>query len=240
MEIHDVKGKLIPEYRVMEGWSYRICRLSPPGTQEATDQELRHHGNETRPVLNRSSATVWPEAAGREALRPPEWVREERLRAATPLHPNDLVWVKLQVEDGSSCERQVKCSTSEPDLKQIIWERLGKPEGPLYLHIENTRGTLEFDFRIVEGWRYVLKRQPLNTLKKNEKERREVSGGEGDQKSATRRMREAHSIANRQGANASGAAGRERKSESRTEARTAAPGISRTSRTTVGLSPRLG
>jgi hypothetical protein len=237
MEVWNTKGKLVPEYRVMEGWSYRIHRLSPPGTQEAADQELRKRGNETRPVLNRSSATAWPDEASREASRPPQWVREESFRAETPRRPNDLVWIKLQLENGPSGERQVKCSTSEPDLKQIMWERLGKPEGPLYLHIEDEKGAAMEKYRIAAGWKYNLRRQPRNPLK-TDKQPKEVRREEGDQKSATRQMREAHIIADKQRANAPGIA--QKKSESSTEARTAAPGTSRTSRMTVGSSPRLG
>jgi hypothetical protein len=237
MDIHDVKGRLIPEYRVMEGWSYRIHRISPPGTQEAADQELRKRGNETRPVLNRSSVTVWDDDASRAVSRPPQWVREESFRAETPRRPNDLVWIKLQKENGPSCERQVKCSTTEPDLKQIMWECLGRPEGPLYLHIEDEKGAVKEMFRIAAGWKYILRRQPRSPLK-NGRQPKEVRREEGDQRSATRQMREAHIIADKQRANASGVA--QKKSESRTEARTAAPGTSRTSRTIVGSSPRLG
>jgi hypothetical protein len=236
MNVHDVKGKLIPEYKVMEGWSYRIHRMSPPGTQEAADQELRHHGNETRPVLNRSSVTAWPDEASRELSRPPQWVREESLRAETPRRPNDLVWIKLKLENGPSCERQVKCSTSEPDLKQIMWECLGKPEGPLYLHIEDEKGAVKEMYRIATGWKYILRRQSRNPLR-NDRQPKEVGREDGDQRSATRQMREAHTIADKQRANASGVA---QKSESRTEAHATAPGTSRTSRTIVSSSPRLG
>jgi hypothetical protein len=162
-------------------------------------------------------------------------VRVESLRAETPQRPNDLVWIKLQRENGPSCERQVKCSTSEPDLKQIMWECLGKPEGPLYLQIEDEKGAVREMYRIAAGWKYILRRQPRSPLR-NDRQPKEVRG-EGDEKSATRQMREAHIIADRQRANASGVA--QKKNES-TEARTAAPGTSRTSRTTVGSSPRLG
>jgi hypothetical protein len=61
MEVWNTRGVLVPEYRVMEGWSYKIYRTSPPGTQEAADQALRKRGNESRPVLNRSSASAWHE-----------------------------------------------------------------------------------------------------------------------------------------------------------------------------------
>jgi hypothetical protein len=33
MEVWNTRGKLVPEYRVVEGWSYRIHRMSPPATQ---------------------------------------------------------------------------------------------------------------------------------------------------------------------------------------------------------------
>jgi hypothetical protein len=55
MEIRDRGNQVRNEYAVAEGWSYKIYRMSPPGTQEAADQRLRHQGNETRALLNRRS-----------------------------------------------------------------------------------------------------------------------------------------------------------------------------------------
>jgi hypothetical protein len=69
MEVRNRKGALQTKYKVVEGWSYKIYRMSPPGTQEAGNQELRKRGNETRPVLNRSSVTAWQEVAEEEQNR---------------------------------------------------------------------------------------------------------------------------------------------------------------------------
>jgi hypothetical protein len=69
MEVWNTRGALQTEYRVMEGWSYRIFRMSPPGTQEAENQVLRKRGNESRPVLNRSSFTAWQDTPRTEQDR---------------------------------------------------------------------------------------------------------------------------------------------------------------------------
>jgi hypothetical protein len=230
MEVRDRKGALHTEYTVGEGWSYRIHRMSPPGTQEGADQELRKRGNEARPVLNHSSTTAWTEDESRVANRPPPWVKEGFYRAQRPARPNDLVWIKLQLEDGPCIEHQVKCALTEPDLKLIMWEKLGRPEGPLYLHIRNADDEVEFEFRIAPQWKYTLRKQP-----------RKVNDEDKDSRSAVRKMREARIIEDKSGAGASGTAAQGTKNgKSRTEARTAAPGTGRASRTTAGLSPRLG
>jgi hypothetical protein len=144
----------------------------------------------------------------------------------------------MQLEDGPSVEYQVKCATPEPDLKLIMWERLGRPAGPLYLHVMDANGAVMLEFKIAAGWKYALRRQPLSPLKNHTQPRR-VDDEDKDQKSAARRMREARIIAEKSGA--SGAAAQEEKNEKKgTKARTADSGTGRTSRMTVGLSPRLG
>jgi hypothetical protein len=59
MEMRDGNGKLRMEYKIAEGWTYRIYRTSPPGTQQEGYEEMKRRGNQTRPLLNRSSWTAW-------------------------------------------------------------------------------------------------------------------------------------------------------------------------------------
>jgi hypothetical protein len=71
-----------------------------------------------------------------------------------------------------------------------MWETLGYPRGPLYLHIKNARDETEFVFKISPQWTYILRRQPVETLKKKQKPR-SADGEDGDMQSATRKIREA-------------------------------------------------
>jgi hypothetical protein len=59
IEIRDGNGALRTEYKIAEGWSYKLHRTSPQGTQEQGDQELKRRGNATRQVLNRSALHTW-------------------------------------------------------------------------------------------------------------------------------------------------------------------------------------
>jgi hypothetical protein len=58
-EVRDGKGKLRTKFKVAEWWIYRIQRISPPGTQQEGYEEMKRRGNQTRPLLNRSSLKAW-------------------------------------------------------------------------------------------------------------------------------------------------------------------------------------
>jgi hypothetical protein len=167
----------------------------------------------------------------------PQWVYDQKCgNPPTPLHPGELVMTGLQLKEGPRIERKVKRELSEHGLKLLMWETMGYPRGPLYLHIKNERDETEFSFKISPQWTYILRRQPVDTLKKK-KNPRSVDGEDGDMQSATRKMREARIVGKSSGAGASGTAARGtggQRGKNSTEARTATSGTSRASRTTPG------
>jgi hypothetical protein len=70
----------------------------------------------------------------------PQLVLDEKMvKGPAPAHPNELVMVGLQLEDGPRVERKVKRSVGEHDLKQLAWKLFAWPQGPLYLHIMSAR-----------------------------------------------------------------------------------------------------
>jgi hypothetical protein len=110
MEIRDRGNLLRTEYAVVEGWSYKIFRMSPPGTQEAADQALRHQRNQTRALLNRSSVT---------AMREDERDRGDAVRRNTKV----TLTCTLDGERRQSVE--ARGDTSAADLTQRIMEKYG-------------------------------------------------------------------------------------------------------------------
>jgi hypothetical protein len=149
-----------------------------------------------------------------------------------PPTPGELVLIGLQLEDGPRIERKVKSELSEHGLKLLMWETLGYPRGPLYLHIKNARDETEFAFKISPKWTYILRRRPVDMLKKK-KGQLSVDGEDGDMRSATWKMREARIIGKSGGAGASGTAAQgtgDQRGKNSTEARTTTSGTSRAPR----------
>jgi hypothetical protein len=110
LEIKDRGGQLRTAYAVHEGWSYKIHRLSPPGTQEAPDQALRHRGNETRQLLNRSSVTA---------------MREEELSRGDAVRRNAAVTLRCTIDGERRQSVEARGDTAAPDLTHRIMEKYG-------------------------------------------------------------------------------------------------------------------
>jgi hypothetical protein len=105
----------------------------------------------------------------------PKWVMEEKMtKGHAPVHPNELVMIGLQLEDGPRYERKVKRGLGEHGLKVLAWELFDWPTGPLHVHIVSSRGEMEFAFRIEPQWTYILRAQPLKIIRKEQPERLNV------------------------------------------------------------------
>jgi hypothetical protein len=199
MEIKDRGGSLRTEYQVVEGWSYIIYRMSPPGTQAATDQSLRHRGNEARPLLNRSSASAWHEE---------EQSRRDEIRR------NETVTLTCTMDSERRQVLEVRKDITADALTKCIMEKYGMT-GWGYLTV--CWGGKSGSFSISELAEYqVSARQTPGHCARGFRE------GRGAVRFTAFDRRE------------------EEEGGERAEARTAAPGMSRTSRKTVGSSPRLG
>jgi hypothetical protein len=201
MDIKDRGGSLRNVYQVVEGWSYTIYRMSPPGTQQATDLSLRHRGNEARPLLNRSSASAW---------------REEELSRRDEVRRNETITINCTLDGERRTVMEVRGDIKAEVLMKLIMEKYGITGwGYLTVCWGGKAGT----FSISELAEYrVSTRQTPNHCARGFRE------GRGAVRFTAFDRREEEED------------GRER----RTEARTAAPGTSRTSRKIVGSSPRLG
>jgi hypothetical protein len=189
MEIRDRGNRVRNEYAVVEGWSYKIYRLSPPGTQEAADQALRHRGNETRALLNRSSVTA---------------MREDELDRGDATRRNTKVTLTCTIDGERRQSVEVRGDMSAADLTQCIMEKYGMTG---WGHLKVLRGGKPGSFSIDATAEYrVSTRASPGSLVQVFREDRKALKNE----------------------------------QNRTEARIADSGTGRTSRVTVGLSPRLG
>jgi hypothetical protein len=110
LEIRDRGNQSRNEYTVVEGWGYKIYRISPPGTQEAADQELRRQGNETRALLNRSSVTA---------------MREEELSRGDEVRRNTKVSLTCTIDGERRQSVEARWDTTAADLTQRIMEKYG-------------------------------------------------------------------------------------------------------------------
>jgi hypothetical protein len=197
LEVKDRGGALRNEYQVVEGWSYIIHRISPPGTQEATDLSLRHRGNEARPLLNRSSATAW---------------HEEELSRRDESRKNETVNLNCTMDGERRQVVEVRRDITEEALTKCIMEKYGMT-GWGYLTVCWSGKSGSFSISEQAEYRVSARQTPGHCAK-----------------------------GFREGRGAIRFTAFERREEEgeRAEARTAAPGMSRTSRMTVGSSPRLG
>jgi hypothetical protein len=199
LEIKDRGGALRTGYQVVEGWSYIIYRMSPPGTQAATDLSLRHRGNEVRPLLNRSSASAW---------------HEEELSRRDEVRRNETVALNCTMDGERRQVVEVRGDIKAEGLTKCIMEKYGMT-GWGYLTV--CWGGKPGTFLISELAEYrVSARMTPNHCAKGFRERSGAARFTASERRDEEERRE------------------------RAEARTAAPGTSRTSRTTVGSSPRLG
>jgi hypothetical protein len=199
MEIKDRGGSLRNEYQVVEGWSYIIYRMSPPGTQQATDLSLRHRGNEVRPLLNRSSASAW---------------HEEELSRRDEIRRNETVALNCTMDSERRQVVEVREDIAAEALTKCIMEKYGMT-GWGYLTVCWGGKPGSFSISELAEYRVSARMTPTHCAKG-------FREGRGAVRFTAFERRE------------------EEERGERAEARTAAPGMSRTSRMTVGSSPRLG
>jgi hypothetical protein len=142
MEVRDRGGALRNEFKIAEGWSYKVTRLSPPGTPEAADQELRRRGNESRVLLNRSSVTA---------------MREEELARGDEVRKQRTVSLRCTKDGMRPQTVDVKGDTLPNDVARIIMERYGMT-GWGYLEVRQSGRAMD-DFLISENVEYRLSAQ---------------------------------------------------------------------------------
>jgi hypothetical protein len=139
VEVRNRSGALQPGYRIEEGWSYRIERMNPPGTQETGDQALKSRGNEARPVLNRSA-----------------------------LHPLELVGIKGE-RDTWKCNVMLRPDTAREALIAEVARLTGGIRKGYELAMKDKEGTPQEEFRVAQGWTYRIYENTEAKRKETEK-----------------------------------------------------------------------